>query len=66
MFYHTLPFTVFLYDTLMMVAEATEKVGEYRYMTENFIDVHIWCSCERASLIWNDASDQLDATIMID
>jgi len=41
MFYHTLPFTVFLYDTLMMVAEATEKVGEYRYMTENFIDVHI-------------------------
>jgi len=25
----------------------------------------IWCSCDRASLIWNDLLDQTDATIKI-
>jgi len=27
--------------------------------------VEIWCLCDRASLLWNDLLDQLDATIVI-
>jgi hypothetical protein len=29
------------------------------------ICVIVWCSCERASLVWSDVWDQLDAIIMI-
>ena len=44
---------------------STEVSGNLWTVCTDYQCLLIWCSCDRASLIWNDIWDQLDATIMI-